>query len=164
MNNMKKIASELCSWGKQVLDHLLIKMIDELFLQNFRQFLSRRKNLRQNKSTRKRIIKVLALSLSVVIAIGLFVIAPIIGTSHTNNEATTVISVEQICSADNEEVNTCLPVQQYAENNSVNSTKLCMQKSRTLYCALDFYVYINSLFTTSVALLRILFIQATHSI
>lgn len=32
------------------------------------------------------------------------------------------------CSADNEEVNCCLPVQQCTENNSVNSAKICAKK------------------------------------
>lgn len=40
------------------------------------------------------------------------------------------------------------------------SETLYAKKSRTLYCALDFYVYTNLLFTTSVALLRMLFIRS----
>ena len=122
---IKRIASELCSWGKQALNHLLMKMIDELFVQFFRRFLKKRKSLRQNKSSKRRIIKFLALIIGVVIVFGLCVVAPIIDINCANDETTTVISAEQICSADKEEVQFGLPIQRYMENNSVNSAKIC---------------------------------------
>ena len=45
------------------------------------------------------------------------------------------------------EVDFCLPAQQYAENNSVNSAKICIQKARALVCPrflLSFYLSSSS--------------------
>ena len=45
--------------------------------------------------------------------------------SSNDNVATIVVVETNHCSADEEEVFSCLPMQQCMENNSVNSVKVC---------------------------------------
>ena len=76
---------------------------------------------RLNKASVRRVIKVTALVLSTLICIGSLVVS---GFYLTNNILDEHILDFQIA----KEVKYCLPVQRCAENNSVNSAKLCYEK------------------------------------
>ena len=47
-------------------------------------------------------------------------------TNFIDNQVAMEVDEMEFCNADNEEVNDCLPVQQCAENNSVNSANICI--------------------------------------
>ena len=104
MNNMKTIASVLCTLGKQFLNDLLIKIIEESFVYCFKRFLKKQKHSRINKTSKQRAKKYLALSLSVVMAFGLYAIIPKIHINYSDSQTTSPIGIIQIRGADNEEV------------------------------------------------------------
>lgn len=70
----------------------------------------------------------MALSLSAVVTLGSCVPTEFNTISQIGNQATSIAEDQQICSADKEEVFSCLPVQQCTENNSVNSAKVCVKR------------------------------------
>ena len=123
MNN-DTIASSLKLWGKQFLDSLLKAIIELLAVYLVNQFKKMKTKVRKHKLTIKRIIKIMGLFLSIGIMC-LCLVSDQMIISSNDNVATIVVVETNHCSADEEEVFSCLPVQQCTENNSVNSVKIC---------------------------------------
>ena len=117
-------AQSLKLWGKQFLDSLLKAIIELLAVYLVNQFKKIKTKMRKHKSTIKRTIKIMALFLSVGIMC-LCLASDQMIISSNDNVATIVVVETNHCSADEEEVFSCLPVQQCTENNSVNSVKIC---------------------------------------
>ena len=84
--------------------------------------------MRQRRAAKKRIKQFLVL----LFCTGIILVSCIVlGFSSTGNfdiQPTSSVEVQQICRADKEEVFSCLPVQRCAENNSVNSAKVCVKR------------------------------------
>ena len=124
MNN-DTIASSLRLWGKQFLDSLLKIIIELLAVYLVNQFKKMITKMRKHKSTIKRIIKIMALFLSIGLMC-LYLVSDQMLISSNDNVATIVVVETNHCSADKEEVFSCPPVQRCTENNSVNSAKICL--------------------------------------
>ena len=80
-----------------------------------------------------RIRKILAMSLCFLAIIGLLVVCEYLDVAFIDSQSVTTID-ELKNDGLVKEVNSCLPTQRCAENNSVNSAKICCKRWAQAHC------------------------------